>query len=279
MKIDGKLIARQILEDLKKTIKSYKLSPTLLVILVGESPQSLSFVRQKEKAARFIDANLIIKNLPENISSQNFLKLIGESNKDTKIDGVIVQLPLPNHLDPGRILRHIAPEKDVDGFTPKSQFTPPVVAAVFKILGSIPGINISKRIMVIGRGLTAGKPIAEALKKQGFKISIAHSKTRDLGGLVKKVDVVISCVGKPEIVKAEVLKAGAIVIGIGIHREPSGKLAGDFDENDVSRVASFYTPTPGGIGPINVACLMENLTRAAKIKKAFQKDCSAMERR
>ncbi|TSC54092.1 MAG: methylenetetrahydrofolate dehydrogenase (NADP+) / methenyltetrahydrofolate cyclohydrolase [Microgenomates group bacterium LiPW_16] len=272
MRVDGKIIAQKILESLKKSIDQFHLCPTLAVILVGEDQACLSYIKQKQKAAEFIRAKIIVKKLPENTTTENLLKIIGETNKNPKVNGIIIQLPLPAHLNPGLILPYIAPEKDVDGFHPDSPFTPPVAMAVLKILEEIKKLNFqfgsplgvfNFQFLVIGRGMTAGKPIAKTLKKSGYKISIAHSKTRNLEAAVKKADVIISCVGKPEIIKAKMLKPAAIVIGVGIHRTAEGKLAGDFDEEKISKVASFYTPTPGGVGPINVACLMENLVKAA----------------
>jgi len=267
MKIDGKVVAERILEKLKKSLSKSGLHPTLAVILVGENPASISYIKQKQKAADFIGAKIIIKNLPENTTTENLLKIIGETNKNRQVHGLIVQLPLPTHLDPEKILTYIATEKDVDGFTPSSPFTPPVAIAVLKILDEIrktpyPFSLTSSRFLVIGRGMTAGRPIAKTLKKLGYKTSIAHNKTRDKRLMIKNADIIISCVGKANIVKAEMLKPGAIVIGVGIHRTAEGKLAGDFNEEEIAKVVSFYTPTPGGIGPINVACLMENLVKA-----------------
>lgn len=325
MKIDGKLIAQQILENLKKKIQQSHLSPTLAVILVGENPASASYIKQKEKAACLIGAKLIVKNLPEKTSAEKLIKLIGETNKNDQIDGIIVQLPLPSrslgeggpeHLDSEKILAHIAPAKDVDGFHPDSQFRPPVALAVLKVLEEIQKpkdtsdgvLSLPKdssevdgnrwrnsKFLVIGRGLTAGKPIAETLRQNGYQVSIAHSQTSpdQLVNLVKSADVIISCVGKANVIKASQIKKGAIIIGVGIHRElthlrgenpaerrdgvPAAgggdtsevnvlkwKLVGDFNEEEMSKVASFYTPTPGGLGPINVACLMENLVQAAQ---------------
>lgn len=259
MKIDGKLIAQKILEKLKATLSESRLHPTLAVILVGESPVSTSYIRQKQKAAEFIGAKIIVKK----ISNETIIKIIGELNKNSKIHSVIVQLPLPAQLDPDQIINHIAPAKDVDGFTPNSPFIPPIAMAILKVLEAVKTRRDSK-FLIIGRGMTAGKPIAKTLKKLNYKVEIAHSQTTNLGQLVKSADVVISCVGKPEIVKAKDIKPGAIVIGVGIHRTTEGKLAGDFNEAKIAKVASFYTPTPGGIGPVNVACLMENLVKAAK---------------
>jgi len=244
MRIDGKLIAQQILENLRKKVTFFRLRPTLAVIQVGDNPASISYIRQKQKAAEFIGARLIVKQF-NNLTMKQFdnetiIKLIGELNKDKKIHGIIVQLPLPESFAPKKILAHIIPQKDVDGFTPNSPFTPPVAMAVLKVLeeikklkdtsdgGRMPSSEVdgnrwrNSKFLVIGRGLTAGKPIAKTLKKLGYKVSIAHSKTKlgKFGKLVKSADVVVSCVGKPDVIRANMLKPGAIVIGVGIHREP-----------------------------------------------------------
>jgi methylenetetrahydrofolate dehydrogenase (NADP+)/methenyltetrahydrofolate cyclohydrolase len=275
MKIDGRKIAEEIFLRLKKTRMKANLPPTLLVILVGDNPASISYIRQKEKAAQELGFKIIIKKFSDSITQEKLKKEIGEANKNYLIHGVIVQLPLPKYLDPNHILSFIAPSKDVDGFTPNSFFKPPVAEAVLKILAKIHAQGQTSCVknqaqgqtsstVVIGRGMTAGKPIAETLKKLGYKVAIAHSQTTpaQFSRFVKSAGVVISCVGKENIVKAQDIKPGAIVIGVGLHRTPEGKLAGDFDEEEISRVAGFYTPTPGGIGPVNVACLMENLARA-----------------
>ncbi len=264
MKIDGKLIAQKILDNLKLQIRENHLSPTLTVIQVGEDPASTSYIKQKEKAALFIGAKIINKNLPENVSPEKIKNLIGELNENPEVQGIIVQLPLPSHLEASSLQTAINPQKDVDGFLPNSPFIPPVAGAVLKVLEEIKKSNW--KFLVIGRGVTAGKPIAETLVKKGYQVEIAHSQTapEQFNKLAKSADIIISCVGKADVIKASDIKPGAIVIGVGLHRSPESKLTGDFNEEEVSKVASFYSPTPGGVGPINVACLMENLVLAAR---------------
>lgn len=289
MRIDGKSLALKILADLKKKIAFFDLHPTLLVILLGDDPASLSYVKQKQKSTDFLGAKLIIKNLAETVRRKELLQEIEKANQNPKINGIIVQLPLPKHLDTNLILPKVALEKDVDGFAPNSPFTSPVAGAVLKVLEEIKHLGwwqaerseamtpprwTEKNFLVIGRGLTGGKPIAETLKKLGYQISVAHSQTssKELAALIRTADVVVSCVGKPAIFKAKNLKPGAVVIGVGVHRElsssqgehgqPKWTLVGDFNEEEISKKVSFYTPTPGGIGPLNVTCLMENLVEA-----------------
>ena len=310
MRINGRAIASKILKGLKNSISRFSLQPALAIILAGENPASISYIKQKQKAAKFIGAKIILKKLPKETTLKNLNKMIGEFNENPSIHGVIVQLPLPEHLNPCQILSTISSKKDIDGFQPNSAFTPPVAKAVLKVLeeiqkpkelkhlggdspGSSPGGSHDSpevremKFLIIGRGITAGKPIVETLNKLGYKISVSHSKTMNLAGLAKKADVIISCVGKAEIVKPEMLRPGALVIGVGIHREPDHlrgenraqlggappaggvdtskvKLVGDFNEEKISKLASFYTPTPGGIGPLTVACLMENLVKASQ---------------
>ncbi len=265
MKLDGKLIAQQILDNLKLQIEQTRLSPTLAVIQVGENPASASYIKQKEKAALFIGAKIINQNFPENIAPDKIKKLIGELNKNKEVHGIIVQLPLPSHLETSSLQTTIIPAKDVDGFLPNSPFIPPVAGAVLKILENIKAPSSKLQFLVIGRGTTAGKPIAETLVKKGYQVTVAHSqiKSDQLVKLVQSANVVVSCVGKPDVIRALEIKPGAIVIGVGLHRSPEGKLTGDFNEEEISQVAGFYTPTPGGIGPVNVACLMENLVKAS----------------
>lgn len=298
MRINGRAIAGKILKGLKNSISRFSLQPALAVILAGNNPASISYIREKQKAAKAIGAKIILKKLPKETTLKNLNKMIGELNENPSIHGVIVQLPLPDNLNPYQILSTISSKKDIDGFRPNSAFTPPVAGAVLKILEELKHLG-ERKFLVIGRGLTAGKPIAETLNKLGYKISVSHSKTTNLAELAKKADVIISCVGKAEIVKPEMLRPGALVIGVGIHREPnhlrgekSGqdtsdgvpqallrgggiskragvdtskvKLVGDFNEKEIAKLASFYTPTPGGIGPLTVACLMENLVKASQ---------------
>jgi len=264
MRINGRAIASKILKGLKNSISRFSLRPILAIILVGNNPTSISYIKQKQKAVKFIGAKIILKK----ISQEKLFKTIGELNENPKVHGIVVQLPLPPRFSSRKILTAVSPEKDIDGFSLNSPFTPPVAKAVLKIFREIQAqgqtLSLKDRILIIGRGITAGKPITKTLKKLGYKISVSHSKTTSIATLAKKSDVVISCVGKPNIVTAEMLKPGAIVIGVGIHQTPDGKFAGDFNEEEIAKVASFYTPTPGGVGPITVACLMENFVKASR---------------
>jgi len=311
MKIDGRFIASQIKANLTKKIKFLRqknIIPHLAVILIGNDSSSEIYVRQKMKVGEELGIKVTVYNLVEEYSKEpnNWLKeklinLVNKLNSDNSVHGVIIQRPVPIDISKEELNLLITAGKDVDGFHPKSPFTPPIVLAVVKILewvykdtsakkhprgvpqaqhhpgsegsnrSQIPGVAKrvlegeswekwlkNKRILIIGRGETAGKPIAETLKKFNNKITIAHSQTTDLKGICLASDVIITCVGRPNIVRLPMLKANTILIGVGLHQQ-NGKLRTDYDEDEIAEKVAFYTPVPGGVGPVNVACLFENL--------------------
>ncbi len=274
MKIDGRTIADQILNDLSawiNTLQQQGITPALAVIQVGDDPGSTAYIRQKQKAADQIGAKLILNHESGSTNQEELHLLIIQFNNDPKVHGIIVQRPLPKTLHASNIL----PSKDIDGFLPGSPHPVPVAEAVTKILArvfhsslithhsSLDDMLRTKHIVVIGRGETAGKPIAEALIKQGCNVSVIHSQTPNPDEFIKAADVVISCVGKPNIVRRDNIKKGAILISVGLSRDSQGTLRGDYEEDEIKDTASYYTPTPGGVGPVNVACLMGNLVQAA----------------
>jgi len=290
MIINGKAIAQDLLQKLKKDIDGLKqqgITPTLAVILVGKNPESLSYVRQKQFAAEDIGARLVIRYQLSTVDPQTIQSLIREYNKDLNIHGVILQRPLPEHLQNPKLLNSVKPEKDIDGFVPGSKFKVPVALAVEKILKQIYKFQIpndksmqqlsneamkqytlwlkEQTIVVIGRGETAGKPIAAFFIQQGCNVSVIHSQTseKEKQRTLTNADIIISCVGKERVVTPQSIKQGAILISVGIWRDSEGKLHGDYEEDDIKDIASFYTPTPGGVGPVNVSCLMQNLVTAA----------------
>lgn len=273
MRIDGKAFAEAILSDLTKKVtilKEQGVTPTLAVILVGNDPGSLSYVKQKQKAAEKIGARLVLSAQGLEFSKNELQKLIEKYNSDPSAHGLIVQRPLPAAMgDCAKILSQIKPQKDIDGFVPNSPFPVPVAAAVMKILESThPTMFLSwlrtQKIVVVGRGETAGKPIFSMLTKEGLRATQIHSQTEDPDTIIRQADVVISCVGRAQVIKKKAVKPGAILISVGIWRGSDGKLHGDYEEDDVAGIASRYTPTPGGVGPVNVACLMLNLVRACQ---------------
>ncbi len=287
MKIDGKIIAQQILEDLKNKTKELKkggVVPHLHVITLTSDATSNAYVSQKKIRGEEIDAKITVENLSSGTQIEILLKKIKKLNNDSKVHGIIVQRPLPSQIDETKIAKAINPRKDVDGFHPNSKLTPPVALAVLKILQKIHDLITgesarprviarkyknfdewlrSKKITVIGRGITAGKPIINGLKKLGIEPLIISSKTKNSKDILKNSDVVISAVGKP-IVKKNELKNGVVLIGVGMFKDKNGRFKSDYDEDEIKDVASFYTPTPGGVGPINVAMLLKNLITASE---------------
>jgi len=281
MIIDGKKLAGDILRKLKNDcvlLRQKGVTPTLSVILVGEDPGSASYIRQKEKAAGEIGAELVISHQPSNVSYQTIRNRINTYNHDPHIHGIIIQRPLPVHLRDPELLNSIIPSKDVDGFVPHSGYIVPVALAVKKILQKMYKIQNTKydkdtfhtwlksqNITIIGRGETAGTPIAKHLTTQGCRISVIHSQTPKQEKLqnIKQATIIISCVGKQETVHPDEIGKGVILISVGLSRDENGRLHGDYKEDEIKNIASFYTPTPGGVGPVNVACLMENLMISA----------------
>lgn len=290
MLIDGKAIADQILTKLSKdvlTLKKRGITPTLAVMLIGDDPASLAYIKQKQKAADFIGARLVFSHQSSAISKTNFKNLVLQYNNDPNIHGIIIQRPIAKELgDVSNILPLIAPIKDVDGFLPNSPFSVPVAIAVEELLTAIykytndkstnNDLQISrfadstfsswikiKKVIVIGRGETAGKPISDHLIKLGYAPIIIHSHTPNPKELMKSANIIISCVGKEKVITSQNIKQGVILISVGIWRDVEGKLHGDYDETDIENKASYYTPTPKGVGPVNVACLMQNLVIAA----------------
>lgn len=255
MIIDGKLIAEHILGSLTKDVSTFRLSginPTLAVILVGDDPASLAYIKQKQKAAEKIGAAVLISNSISDVK---------KFNDNPNIHGIIVQRPVPKGVGE----YHVVLSKDVDGFEPNTPFDVPVALAVWELLKSTN--QHPKKIVVVGRGETAGAPILRYLEKQHFTTSLIHSQTPNPDEVMKQADVIISCVGKERVVSVSAVKPGAILISVGIWRDTEGKLRGDYEESEIADSASWYTPTPGGVGPVNVACLMQNLIKACKMKQ------------
>lgn len=268
MKIDGKALAQAILLDLTKQVtllKTQGITPTMAVILVGDDPESLSYIRQKQKATEKIGGRFIFEQLPNTTRPKELAARVEMYNRDPTVCALIVQRPLPPSIDLS-IHRCVKPDKDIDGFVKNSPFDVPIAMAIFTILKHI-GITIkNKKIVIVGRGETAGKPIAVAFEKLQCATSIITSKTPNPIEIMKQADIIISCVGKRGIVTADAVKPGVILISVGITRGEDGKLHGDYEEDDMKDIASFYTPTPGGVGPLNIASLMQNLVKACTMK-------------
>lgn len=271
MKLDGKALSESVLSDLASQVEQLKSRgtiPTLAVILVGDNPASLAYIKQKQKAADRIGAVLIFSHQPATISKTDLQNLVEQYNNDPAIHGIIIQRPIPQEVgDVTTILNSIVPKKDIDGFLPDTLFDVPVAVAVDKLLQTT-DIHPSKKIAVIGRGDTAGKPIAAYFKNHGYDVSVIHSQTPQPDHIIRNADIVISCVGKEHVITKEHIQPKVTLISVGIWRDAEGKLHGDYDEADIADVAAWYTPTPGGVGPVNVACLMQNLVQACTISIA-----------
>ncbi len=276
MIIDGKKIAETLRQKLKKEIieikSSFKSVPGLTVILIGEDPASKIYVKNKEKFSKEIGINSAVIKYPENIEEKEVLNKIIELNKNKKVSGILVQLPLPKHINKQKVIETILPEKDVDGFHPinvgnlssgydsKIPCTPLGCLILLKEVEK----NLSgKHAVVIGRSNLNGKPMAQLLLKENCTVTITHSKTKDLKSQCNKADIIIAAVGKPKFVKGDWVKKNAIVIDVGINKTSDG-IVGDIDFNEVSKVARAITPVPGGVGPMTIACLLRNTVECFK---------------
>jgi methylenetetrahydrofolate dehydrogenase (NADP+)/methenyltetrahydrofolate cyclohydrolase len=283
--LDGKKLSEtinsEIAEEVKKLADSSKDVPGLAVIIVGDNPASKVYVASKKKACAKAGIFSLEVALDKNITQEKLIEEIQKLNNDDRINGILLQLPLPKHLDEHVALEAISPEKDVDGFHPTNvgklyigldTFIPCTPKGVIEILKRY-NISISgKNAVVIGRSNIVGKPVAALLMKENVTVTIAHSKTQNLPELVKNSDIVVSAIGKPKFVKGEWIKEGAVVIDVGINSvddpsSPKGyKLVGDVEFEEASKRASYITPVPGGVGPMTIAMLLSN-TLKAKLRK------------
>lgn len=269
--IYGSEIASDVKEGLKGKIDQLrgegKRIPKLVVILVGNHPASLSYVTGKEKACKAIGMENLLLRLPEDISEDALIKEVTKLNEDRNVDGILVQLPLPSHIDESSVLFAIDPEKDVDGFHPvnvgkmmlqEKTFLSCTPKGIMKMLEVMGFEDLSgKRAVVIGRSNIVGKPVAQLLLNKNATVTICHSKTKNIEEVTSLADIVIASVGVPRLVKANWVKEGAVVIDVGINRV-DGKLCGDVDFEDVMPKTSFITPVPKGVGPMTIAMLLEN---------------------
>ncbi|MBF8263277.1 MAG: Bifunctional protein FolD [Parachlamydiales bacterium] len=274
--IDGKKIASEILSELKIKIAAFPRQIGLAFILVGENPASQSYVRMKKKTCAELGIRSIVESLSADIASIDLLTLIDQFNRDPLIDGILIQLPLPRHLDPIAINRAIDPAKDVDGFHPINMgklllgetdgFIPCTPNGV-KVLLERSQIHVGgKHVVIVGRSNIVGKPLAALLmqKKQGCNatVTIAHSQSENLSQITKTADILIAAIGQPRFIRAEMIKPGAVVIDVGINRVQN-QIVGDVDYETVAPIASRITPVPGGVGPMTIAMLMENTYESA----------------
>lgn len=271
--INGKEISAAIREEIKAEVQGMSIRPGLAVVLVGDDPASAVYVRNKSKACAEVGIYSEVYRLPAETGREQLLGLIGQLNQSPLIHGILVQLPLPKHLDPEEVIMAIAPAKDVDAFHPVNvgkimignyDFLPCTPAGVMELLHRS-GIEFSgKECVVIGRSNIVGKPQAMLLLHENATVTICHSKTRDLPSVCRRADILVSAVGKAKFVTADMVKDGAVIIDVGMNRDENGKLCGDVDFEPVSEKASYITPVPGGVGPMTITMLLKNTVTAAK---------------
>ncbi len=280
--IDGKKVSQEVKDEIKEQLAVYldtgRRTPCLAVILAGNDPGSAVYVRNKRKACEATGIKSIVRRLPETVTHEELIAVIGELNDDPEIDGILLQLPLPGALHAGenQYLELVSPEKDVDGFHPLNigrlvlglpapQACTP--AGVMRLLDETGESLEGKLALIIGRSNTVGKPLIQLLLQQNATVIVAHSRTRNLEALAKQADVLIAAVGKAHFVTADMVKPGAIVIDVGINRGEDGKVTGDVDFGPVSEKASYITTVPGGVGPMTIAMLLQNTLYCYEIRE------------
>ena len=277
--LDGKAVSLKVKESVKvraDELKKFGVEPTLAVVLVGEDKASQTYVRAKEKACNEYGIKSVAHRLSENTTQNELLALINVLNLDDSIHGILVQLPLPKHIDTNVVLAAIDPRKDVDGFhavnvgklvSGLDGFVPCTPLGVMEILKEydieVAGLNA----VVIGRSNIVGKPMANLLLNASATVTVTHSKTKNLKEICKNADLIVAAIGKPFFLKADMVKDGAVVVDVGINRLDDGRLVGDVDFDEVAPKCSYITPVPGGVGPMTIAMLLNNTILAAQAKK------------
>ena len=276
--IDGKMIATQIKDELKEEVtilQNQGIFPGLAVVLVGNNSASQVYVRNKKTACEYVGIKSFSYELPEETSEQELLELVDTLNHDQAVNGILVQLPLPKHLDENKVILAIDPKKDVDGFHPQNVgalcvglpgFISCTPAGVIELIKRSNVSIAGKHCVVVGRSNIVGKPVSLLLLREHGTVTICHSKTENLTENLKQADIVIAAVGIPKMIQGNQLKEGAVVIDVGINRDETGNLCGDVDFASCEAVASHITPVPGGVGPMTIAMLMYNCVLAAKNK-------------
>ena len=272
--IDGKAVSAKVKEEVRREIEREGLDVGLAVVIVGDDPASRVYVNNKKKACAEVGIYSEEYALPEETTEKQLLELIDELNKNDKINGILVQLPLPKHLDEKTVLYAIDPKKDVDAFHPVNvgrimigdfDFVPCTPAGVMELIAES-GIDVAgKNCVVIGRSNIVGKPQAMLLLHKNGTVTVCHSKTKDLPEITKKADILVAAVGRAKFVTKDMVKPGAVVIDVGMNRDENGKLCGDVDFEKVSEIAGAITPVPGGVGPMTIAMLMKNTVKAALV--------------
>lgn len=273
--IDGKAVSAAVKEQVRAEIERDKLDIGLAVVIVGDDPASRVYVNNKKKACEVCGIKSYEYALPAETSEDQLLELIDALNADEKVNGILVQLPLPRHLDEEKVIKRISPLKDVDAFSAENvgkimigsyAFLPCTPAGCMELIHST-GIEVSgKECVVIGRSNIVGKPMAMLLLHENGTVTICHSRTKNLAEVCRRADILVAAVGKPNFVTADMVKDGAVVIDVGINRLETGKLCGDVKFDEVSEKAGWITPVPGGVGPMTIAMLMKNTVMAKRIQ-------------
>lgn len=279
LRIDGKKISLEMKDELKEKVAKMKedgVEITLAVIQVGNDPASCVYVGNKKKACEYIGIRSLSYELPEETTEEELLKLVESLNVRDDVNGILVQLPLPKHIDENKVINTISAKKDVDGFHPQSVgalsigqkgFVSCTPAGIIQLLKRS-NIEIEgKECVVVGRSNIVGKPMALLLLRENGTVTVCHSKTKDLKEITKRADILVVALGKPKFITREYVKEGAVVIDVGIHRNENNKLCGDVDFDDVEPICSAITPVPGGVGPMTITMLMNNCVESVEIQK------------
>lgn len=260
------------------------IQPSLAVILVGQDPASQSYVRAKQKACEEAGIRSILEEYPSSITQEELLDRISHFNGDDSVHGILVQLPLPDHIDELAVIEHISPNKDVDGFHPvnigrmmidQKSFLPCTPYGIVEMIKSLDVAISGKHVVVIGRSNIVGKPVGQLLLKEDATVTYCHSRTKDLASITKQADILIAAVGRAKLIGPEYVKDGAIVIDVGVNRLETGKLCGDVDFESVKEKASFITPVPGGVGPMTITMLLHNTLQSAQNEASENKTFSS----
>lgn len=277
--IDGKKISQDIKDELKEKVAALKeqgTEVTLAVVLVGEDPASCVYVRNKKKACEYVGIRSLSFELPEGTKEEELLQLIADLNAREDVNGILVQLPLPKHMDEDKVIKAIDPKKDVDGFHPQSVgalsiglpgFVSCTPAGIVQLLKRSDIETRGKKCVIVGRSNIVGKPMALLMLREDATVTITHSKTVDLPSVTREADILIVAIGKKQFITSEYVKDGAVVIDVGMHRDENNKLCGDVDYEDVAPKCSAITPVPGGVGPMTIAMLMYNCVSAIDINR------------
>ena len=274
--IDGKKISAQVKDECKERVAKENMDVTLAVIQVGNDPASTVYVGNKKKACEYVGIHSLSYELSEETTEEELLALVEKLNADDTVNGILVQLPLPSHINEDKVIQTISPKKDVDGFHPQSVgalsigqpgFVSCTPAGIIQLLKRSGVVIDGKECVIVGRSNIVGKPMALLMLRENATVTVCHSHTKDLKEVTKRADILIVAIGKPKFITKEYVKDGAVVIDVGIHRGADGKLCGDVDYDDVAPITHAITPVPGGVGPMTIAMLMNNCVEAKGLQE------------